>query len=389
LFGDMLLRGTKTHTREQIENELDFMGASLSVDAGFHSLSVSGQTLSRNMDRFLALVTEILTEPTFPEEELTKLREETIAQIYLRLEEDAQIARLKFMEIIYGRHPYGHDLMGSPTSLKKITRSDLVTFYNTNIQGQGFVVGVAGDLTRSKLDEITKQLAQRLPEGKSAPKEILFQGKISGRHILLIDKPQRTQTHFLIGHPGIPLGHKDYFPLAVFMTTFGGHMFQAKYMQEIRVKRGWAYGAYGAIDARRDGGGFYLYTYPATKDTVPALKLSLELLDEAIKKGLTDEDLKFAKTYLQRSYPFLIDTPEKIVGQRISNRFMGLPDNHLENYAKNIESVTLSAAREAAKKHLSTENVQIVMLCTAKEFKETIGKELSAKTVDVVPFDRF
>jgi zinc protease len=97
---------------------------------------------------------------------------------------------------------------------------------------------------------------------KSSPKhrpKLPFKARSSeGLDIVLIDKPELTQTQFFIGHSSITSTHEDLIALDMFATAFAGSMFQAKYMQEIRVKRGWSYGAYGSIDARRDAGAFYL-----------------------------------------------------------------------------------------------------------------------------------
>jgi len=103
---------------------------------------------------------------------------------------------------------------------------------------------------------------------------------------------------------------------------------------------------------------------------------------------LSDAQLEFAKKYLVRSFPFLAETPEKLLDQRIYDRIVGRPDNFLETYVSKIEAVTPKEAREAAKRHLNSQNLKIVILCTAKDFREKIGKELSTKTVDIVPYDK-
>ncbi len=389
LLGEMLMRGTVRKSREEIENTLDFLGANLDIDAGSHSLMVIGKVLSRNLDQLFSLVIEILTEPTFPEEELNKVREQIIAQLYLRLEDDAQLARQKFMENLYEGHPYSRDPVGTLASLKVIKKEDIENHYKTYLHRGGLLVGTAGDVTKPKLEDLIHKLVKVLPEGKADPKVRSFEKKLEGIEIILIDKPERTQTQFIIGHPGIDARDRDFFPLNIFVTAFAGHMFQAQYMQEIRVKRGWAYGAYGSVDARRDGGAFYLYTFPKNADTLPALKLSLELLDKAVHgNGVTDESLEFAKKHLSRSFPFLIDIPEKVISQAIVQKLLGRSDDYLEKYVGNIQAVTPAQARAAAKKHLSTKDLEIVMLCTAKEFQKTIGKELLAKSVKVVPFDQ-
>lgn len=389
LMGDMLLRGTASHSREEIENTLDFLGASLHVASGFHSMSVEGRVLTRNLAPFVDLILEVISEPTFPEDELTKLKDETIAQLHLRLEDDAGLARRTFVKTLYKGHPYSRDPAGTPTSLESISKKDVVEAFKKHFNQADILIAAAGDLKRPLFDDIAKKIVGKLPDGKREYIATDFSGSVEGREVILVDKPDRSQTQFVIGQPGINLRHEDYFKLNVFMTAFAGHLFQAKYMQEIRVKRGWSYGAYGYVDARRDGGSIYLYTFPKVDDTVPAIKLSLELLAESTEGGVTDEAIEFTKKNIVRSFPFQVDTPEKIVGQRIYHRLTGRPDDYLEKYVSKIESVIPAEARAAAKKHLNAKNMKIVVLCTAKDFKAKIGKEIGAKSVDVVPYDQF
>jgi zinc protease len=390
LTGDMLLRGTQSKTREQIENLLDHLGASLSVDVGYQSFMVKGQVLSRNLSAVLDLVSEMLSKPTFPQEEINRRRDQLIAQLNLELENDAAVARKMFRKVTFEGHPYQLDTVGSPDTLKNIERNDIVQFHRANLKSGGMILGAAGDVTPADLKDIVNKIRSQIPEGSTEKTRIPVQTQVKGKHVLLVDKPERSQTQFYIGHPSIDTNHKDYFPLNLFMTAFAGHNFQAQYMQEIRVKRGWAYGADGAIDARPDGGMFYLHTYPAVKDTVPAITVSLELLKNAIHgNGITDAQIEFAKTYLIRSYPFMIDTVDKILSQLMANRLMGRPDDYLETYMKKIQSVTPSQARESAKRHLSDENFNVVVLCTAIDIQKTIGAAVGTKDVKVVPFDKF
>jgi len=166
-------------------------------------------------------------------------------------------------------------------------------------------------------------------------------------------------------------------------------MFQAQLMQEIRVKNGWSYGANATLDIRRDGGAVYLHTFPAVKDTIPALKRTIDLFQNAIEgDGLTDQQLEFARTYLVRSFPFSLDTPTDVMNARLRNRLIGLPSSKLDNYRSDLKAVTIKEVRAAAKRHLNAEDLYIVMVCTAKDFRETIGKEVSAKSVNVVAYDK-
>jgi len=385
----MLLRGTRVHSRVELENELDYLGATLSVKIGFHSLSFECEVLTRNLDALFTLILEILTKPSFPELELEKLRNEIIAALHLRLENDANLAKDWFMKKLYGEHPYARDIVGTTVSINKITRDDIAQHFKKCITRDNLLVGGAGNLTQEKLDDITHKLIHQLPNRHTSTLKNYFSRTIQGINVFLIDKPERTQTQFVLGQPGIRSRDEDYFPLTVFMTAFAGHMFQAKYMQEVRVKRGWSYGAYGNLDLRRDGGSIYLYSFPKNSDTVPAIQLSLELLEQASKgESLIDEELLFAKTHLIRSFPFVIDIPEKILSNKMRHRRDGRPNDFLEKFISNVEKVTVSQAREAGKKYLSSKNINIVVLCTAKNFEATIAKELNAKSVEVISYNQ-
>jgi zinc protease len=388
LMGEMLLRGTRSHTREEIENMLDYLGATLEVSTGFHSTTVEGQVLTRNLEPLVALMVELLSEPVFPDGELRKLKEETTAQLYLRLEDDAGLARLNFNRAVYSGHPYARDPIGTLKSIEAIGREDVAGLFGKWIHRGGMLVGAAGDISRPTLDGIVRKIVGKLAAGETKGPVEPFRGRVEGRNVLLVDKPERTQTQFVIGHPGIDAKDPDFFPLSVFVTAFSGHMFQATYMQEIRVKRGWSYGAYGSIDARRDGGSFYLYTFPKVADTIPALQLSLDLLDKAIAGNVTDAQIDFAKRFITRSFPFLVDTPEKVIGQRIYQRLLGRPADYLEKYVGMVEAVTPAAARAAAKKRLSSGNLEIIIVCTASDFAKTVGPAVGARKVETIPYDR-
>ena len=387
-FADMLLRGTRSRSREQIEEELDYLGASLVVDAGFHTCVLRAQVLNRNLDRMLDLVSEILTEPTFPEKEITPLRDQILGRLRLRLEDDSYLARKHFFKAVYEGHPYSTELRGTEETLSRIGREDIEAFFKTHIHRDQMVVGMAGDLSPQAFEDIVGSLIGRIPKGTANIREVEYVSTAKGRNAILVDKPARTQSHFFIGQPGIPICHPDFFALSVFVNAFGGHMFQAKYFQEIRVKRGWSYGAYGSLDTRRDGGSFYMFTYPATKDTVDALKLSIELLEGAISGNvLSDDEIKFGQTYMARSYPFMVDTPEEVLGKMIQNHFMRRPENYLSQYVENIQSVTVEQTREAAKKHLNTKDLVVSLLCTAEDVRSDLEQQIKFDQIKTVAFN--
>lgn len=386
--GDMLLRGTTDMSRDQIEFSFDHLGASFNIFTGYHSLSIEGRVLNKNLRPFLKLMKEILTKPSFDTTEVQKLKNELKADLLLRLEDDQDLAKHSFFKEIYSEHPYEREVIGTPKSIDLFSDTELPHAFSTFFNRNGMLIGASGDLTANQFEDAANEIYEFFPQSSKQPSRIPFDSKNSGREVVLIDKPELTQTQFFIGHSCISSTHEDLVPLDIFTTAFAGSMFQAKYMQEIRVKRGWSYGAYGSIDARRDGGSFYLYTFPKNEDTVDAIDKSLELFDDAVNGSLVDENaFNFAKNYLIRSFPFKIDTPEKILSQKIYNKLSGRPENILETYRERVKAVDYKKARDTAQKLLTPKDVKIVMVCTANLFEKKLQERLSPKSIRIKKYN--
>ncbi|MEZ4704034.1 MAG: pitrilysin family protein [Bdellovibrionota bacterium] len=386
-MGDLLLRGTKTRTRVQIEDQLDQLGASLNAYIGYHSLMIDGYCLKRNLNPLIELTKDIMFNPTFPEEEIAKLKTELYADIKLRLEDDQDLARHHFAKKVYQNNRYAKEVVGTLGSIETFTRDLIAQQYNSLIHAGGILFGASGDLDEQEFSHLVTSLTKDLPSSEAKKIVDTSIEPVKGRNIILVDKPARSQTQFFIGHPCIESTHKDMTALQCFINGFAGSIFQAKYMQEIRVKRGWSYGAYGSLDSKRDRGSFSLYTFPKTEDTLDAIALSLELFEQAVHGDLMDDQLlEFSKTYMLRSYPFKMDTPEKILSRKISDRLLGRDDSYLEGYMDRVSALTCQSMREAAKKHLDPANVWISVLCTANDL-QTIDQRIVCNSKTTVAFD--
>lgn len=210
---------------------------------------------------------------------------------------------------------------------------------------------------------------------------------LTGKKLVLIDKPGRSQTHFYIGHPTQKVTHPHYFDFSVYSTAFAGGNFQAKYMQEIRVKRGWSYGAYGSMDQRKEASSYYLYTFPKNEDTADAIALSLDMYDQAMQGSIVgDTDLEFTKNYMHRSFPFKIDTPNKILSQKIHQRLLGLPEDYLQNYRDRIDAVDYQGIVDRIQPFFSANEKIITVLGTASEIQASLEDKIKDYDLEVIPY---
>ena len=387
LFARMLRRGAAGRSSDDIEAMIDRLGGELSADVSASSINIHVQVIRRNLEPFVALVKDLLTKPTFAEDELARLRREAVAEVIEARDHDKSVASRFFRRAVFGNHPYGRGTAGTTKTIPAITRDDIVATHALHFRRGNVVLGIAGDVTEAEARKIILPLATALPEGGPVVDVTPEPTFPKGRRLVFVDKPARTQTQILIGSLGTHAKDSDHTPLHVANTVFGG-TFTARLMKEVRSVRGWSYGASSRlpIDRRRDS--FSVWTFPAATDAAPCLALEISMLDDLVGKGITDAELAFAKSYLVESYAFDIDTPFKRVRQAVDEDLYGLPTDYHTGYTKHVQAVTRDQANAALKARLSADDFVVIVVGTAADIKDPIAKAIPGlASTEVVAYD--
>jgi len=387
LFGRMLRRGAGGRSSDEIEATLDRLGGEITVDVSASSINMHAQVIRRNLEPFLALVKDLLVNPTFPEDELARLRREAVAEIIESRDSDKSLAAKFFKRAVFGKHPYGRGTVGTPKTIPTITRDDVVSAHKTHVKRGNVVLGISGDVTEAEVRKIIFPIVSAMPEGSAVADPTPEPTFAKGRRLVFIDKPARTQTQIMIGELGTHPLDTDHIPLHVANTVFGG-TFTARLMKEVRSVRGWSYGAYSRLPIDRKREAFSVWTFPAANDAAPCIALELGMLEELLQKGISDQELAFAKSYLAESYAFDIDTPYKRVRQAVDEDLYGLPADYHTAYIAHIQAVTRDQANAALKTRLSSSDFVVVVVGTASEIKDAIAKAIpNLASTEVIPFD--
>lgn len=387
LFGRMLRRGAAGRTSDEIEALIDRLGGELSVDVGASYINIHAQVIRRNLEPFVALLADLIGKPTFPEDELARLRREAVAEIIDARDSDKSLASKFFRRAVFGDHPYGRSISGTPKTIPGITRDDVVASHKLHLRRGNVVLGAAGDLTEADLRKIVLPLIDALPEGGPVADPTPPPTLAKGRRLLFVDKPARTQTQILIGALGTHPLDVDHTPLHVANTVFGG-TFTARLMKEVRSKRGWSYGAYSRLPIDRQRDSFSIWTFPAATDAAACLALEIEMFEELVHKGITAPELAFAQSYLSESYAFDIDTAYKRVRQVVDEDLYGLPADYHSGYVGHVKAVTLEQANAALKLRLDPANFAVVVVGTASELQGPIAKAIpNLVSTEIVPYD--
>jgi zinc protease len=372
---------------QAIDTLIDSLGASVSADVSHSVTLFQGTVIRRSLDAFLDLVSDILAKPGLAEDELQRLVRETSAELVETLDDDRGLARRWFRKRLFGDHGYSRPLSGTSSSLANIRREHVVACAERLTARDGLVFAFSGDIEQSAAHDYTAKLLAALPTGPALGDSLSDPSVPNGRRLVLVDKPDRTQTQILIGGLGTHPADPDHTALSIGNTIFGG-TFTARLTQEVRSKRGWSYGAYSSLPIDRRRQGFSLWTFPKAEDAAPCIALELELLKTLREHGVTKKELSWAKRYLTRSHAFAVDTASKRIGLALDEQLYDLPPRYHSDYLARIAAVTLDEVNEAIRKRINDRDLLIVVVGTAADLREKIEAAIpELGSTEVVRFD--
>lgn len=370
-----------------IDTRIDSLGAALSADVAHSTMVFQATVISRSLPAFVDLLVDVLARPGLATLELERLQRETLAELKDSLDDDRGIARRFFRRRFFGSHPYGRSVSGTPSSIPKISAADVQTVFQRSFVRDNLVFAFSGDLSAPLASQIAQQISDALPGGPAPVDNTPEPVAVPGRRLVIVDKPERTQTQILIGCLGSNARDEDHVALVVANTIFGG-TFTARMTQEVRSKRGWSYGAYSNVPIDRRRQSFSMWTFPKADDAGPCLKLELEMLHELREKGVTKQELSWAKRYLVRSHCFAIDTAAKRVGLELDRALYDLPDDYYARYLERVQAVTLEQANASLRNRLSDEDLLITVVGTESKIGESVRAAVAnLASSEVVAFD--
>lgn len=371
----------------EIDNRLDTLGGALGVEASHSTLSFSGTVIRRSLEPFWELLEQVVMSPGFGSEEFSRLKRETVGELIEGQDNDRSVANRWFRRQLFGSHPYGRSVSGWPSTIEGIELSDMATWWKRTITQDNLVLSFAGDIEAEEATALAARLTSAAQPGPAPKDGVLEPTGPKGRHLVFVDKPERSQTQIYIGCLGSHPKDGDHIPLHVANTAFGG-TFTARLTDEVRSKRGWSYGAYSSLSYGRQRSSFSLWTFPKAEDAPACIALQLDMLKTWRDKGLTQEELDRAKKYLVNSHAFSVDTASKRVGVRLDTELYRLPKDHFEQYTRNVEAVSLEEANAAVRAHVDERNLVTALVGTEAAIGAKVREAIPGlESERVVAFD--
>ena len=306
----------------------------------------------------------------FARDEVRRARDEQLAGLIAELEEPAAIAEKCFAAWLYGTHPYAWPVDGRKTSVEDLGRGDVRDFYERWYRPNNTTLVLVGDVrAEDAVARLQAAFGDWTPRADAVPQRAGAPEPVTARRVLLVDKPDATQTQIRIGTIGLARRDPDLLASQVANTILGGG-FTSRLIEELRVKRSLTYGASSAFVARKVGGDFRIQTFTKTPTTLQTLQLALQVEDE-FRRGPIDPNLVAkAKRFMRGQYPLRLETPDAIAGRLAEIEFYGLPADELETYRSRVAAVTPDVASRAAAAHMaSPDKVAIVVVGKASEIR--------------------
>jgi predicted Zn-dependent peptidase len=389
LTAEALLFGTKTYTKDQIQESLDFLGATYYSAAGTEVAEVGMSFAAADTDKILPVLKSIITEPVFDKKEFEKRKKRMLVELMQDREVPRRVIGTYFKKFLFGNHPYGNPVSGTQASVKAIALDDIKSFYRDNYKPADSVIAIVGDFkTAAMKKKIAKLLKGWNPKGTSTAVDTKADlPKFDGNRLLLVNKGDATETQFLIGHFGILYNNPDYIGVQVLNTILGGR-FTSWLMQELRVKAGLTYGARSRFTTYSNAGTFYITSYTRTAKTEAAIDLALKVLDRLHSEGIDEETLVSAKNYMKGQYPPRYETSERLANLLTDMFFYNYDESFINDFQKNVEGLTLGKTKELIKKYFSKDNLQFVLIGKADAIRDTV-KKYGAVTEKEIKADEF
>lgn len=373
LMSDILMEGTANKTPEELEEEIALLGANIYMYTTNESIVVRGNTLTRNLEKTMELVTEILLEPRWDEEELERLKTRTLNNIKRSDANPNAVANRVYNKILYGEdHVFSYPVSGTAESVKAITMDDLKSYYNNYFSPSISTFQVVGNIDKNEILKDLKSLEDRWTAKEVNMPEYPVANTRDKASLYFVDIPNAKQSVINIGYIGLPRTDKDFFPAEVMNYKLGGS-FSGNVNLILREEKGYTYGARTGFSGSKIPGKFTASSSVRTNTTGESVQIFRDEIAK-YKEGISKEDLDFTKNALVKSNARRFETQESLLGMLQEINEYNLPSNYIEEEENIINNMTLEQHKALANKYLDPSKMAYVVVGDAatqfEQFKD-------------------
>jgi len=375
LLADLIQKGAGKRDAAQFAEAIESVGGTLSAAAGTEYLQLSASFLARDLGLMVELVADALQRPALKPEEFAKARTLAIQSITAAKDSDPRALISSYGDAwLFRGHPYGRPVGGSESSLAAVSLDDIKRYYADQAGGDRLIIAVVGDVDAATIrHQLDQAFGSWRKAGKSMP-AVPAPTRLAGRQVLLVDKPDATQTYFWLGAVGASRTDPARTQQSVVNTAFGGR-FTSMLNTELRINSGLTYGAGATFDRGLQPGAFSISSYTQTASTTQAVDLALATLERLRRDGLDAETLASSRNYMLGQFPPTLETNGQLASRLADLMFYGLGRDDVDEYAARVASVDPAAVRSVINQSFpAPADLAIVLIGNAASIRDEVKK---------------
>jgi zinc protease len=360
LLAGLLPEGTAAKTSRQIADQVARVGANLSAGATSDYTIVAASALRQFSDQVLELLAEIVLQPSFPENEVELAKQNTKESLRQQRAQPSFLASEKVSQVIFGDHPYS---VVAPTleAIDLCSREDFVKFHRTAFVPNNAVFIAAGDVKFEEVENRLNSLFANWKRGADLANNFPAPPTRTKRTAYLVDRPGSAQSNIVIANTAITRTSPDYFPMLLMHTVFGATASSRLFMN-LREEKGYTYGAYSNLDARRTAGTFRSTAEVRTAVTGDSLKEFFYELQRIRNEPVSTKEINDAKSYLTGVFPVRLETQEGLIEQLVQMKMLNLPDDYLVTYRDRVQEVTVEEIQRVARLYVRPDEAALIVV---------------------------
>lgn len=377
-FGELLGAGTRNRSKNQLDEESDFIGATLSTSSN----GIYAASLRKHSDKLMELVSDVLLNPAFDATELDKIRKQAISGLQVAKDNPQAIASRVADVMRYGAdHPYGE--FETEKSWSNISTDDCRKYYDTYFRPNTAFLSIIGDITPDEAKAMAEKYFGTWAKQDVPRHQYPEVAPPAARMVALVDRPAAVQSELRVTYPVVyRRGAADEFAAEIANLVLGGG-FSGRLFNNLREKHAYTYGAYSSLSRSRVIGSFTVSTSVRNAVTDSAIAEIMYELNRMVKEGITEAELRSAKNLLIGEFSRSLENPQTIAGFAQNIAINKLPEDYYTNYLRRIESVTLEEVKRAATKYIRPDNAYIVVVGKAADFADKLKKIGALKYFDI------
>lgn len=388
LTAQAALLGAGGKSKQQFEQQVDELGASIDGDADKDGSYFTADFMAKDADTMLGIVADVLLRPNFDASEYDKLKQRTIAELSQAKESPKSVIGRYFAKQLFADSPYGN--AADSNSVANIDVDQLKAFHQQNYQPNNTAIAVVGDFDvaqmKQKLTQLFGQWQGDALGASAAPMKPVFAP--AQNRVLLVDKSDAIETTFVIGGLGVKRSNPDLVELSVVNTILGGR-FTSWLNDELRVNSGLTYGAGSGFISYKDAGLFRISTFTKASTTEQAIDLALKTYHRLWEQGIDEATLASAKAYVKGQFPPKYETSSDLAGLLSDMYLYGFDASYINDFQKRVDGLTVADTKRLINQYFPKDKLQFVLIGNAADIAPIAAKYGEVTKVDIkdVGFD--